>query len=386
MSSLLRPFTGFVPSAEYARRVVGPPSSMLTREQKMASSDDELSFRHVVGRGANAPFEQAMQWLELCKDLGALQPVADAVLVHRIERGPFRATGMLADVLLDAYDDGLIKRHEATIAKTQRKMVSYMESTRIFGNPVALAHRSLPDVSTLLDAHTQDGADVTFEAIDGATHSLWVVPGSQAQQLCDLIDDQLYITDGHHRLAAAAWLASNEGRSDASLPAAVFDEDELVLGAYARSVVDDSVDRADLIELLSTRFAMREVADPIPRPLVAHEIAVRIAQRSFLLTIPPELIPSDVYDQLDVTLLQDLILEPMFGITDPRTDRRLGFAADTTGVQHDVDACTAWFLPFPTSVPDVMAVADSGRAMPPKSTYFLPKVPSGLLVRPVDAD
>lgn len=386
MASLLRPFSGFIPSAQHAPRVVGPPSSMLSREQKLTSRRDELSFRHAVGRGASAAHEQAMTWLQHCIDIGALLPVTSAVIVHRISRGDFAATGLLADVSLDSYNDGLIKRHEATISKTHRKMIDYMQSTRIFGNPVALAHRALPELSQLLHRHTHGVPDVEFDAIDGTHHCLWVATGDQAQALCDQMSPELYITDGHHRLSAAAWLATSEGRTDACLPAAVFGEDQLALGAFARSIDDDSIDLNGLIMALETTFHMNEVADPVPRPSEPHQFGVRIAGRSFVMTTPAAAIPVDVYDQLDVNLLQELVLEPLFGVTDPRTDRRLGFTADTADNDHDVDSYTAWFLPYPTSVPDVMAVADSGRTMPPKSTYFLPKVPSGLIVRTVDVD
>jgi uncharacterized protein (DUF1015 family) len=358
---------------------------MLSRDQKKASRNDELSFRHMVGRGAGAGRTKAMNWLHRCIDLGALQPIDSAVVVHRLTRGDFSATGLIADVSLTAYDTGLVKRHETTIAKTQRKMLAYMESTRIFGNPVALAHRSRPDLAISLRHHSRHSADVTFTAIDGAEHSLWVVTGDDAQTMCDSFSDVLYITDGHHRLAAASALAEAEGRSNPHLPAAFFAEDELTIGAFARVIDDQDVVATDVLALLDERFDLQEVTQKVARPGTPQQMGVRIDGRSFLLTIPRAAVPTDTYDRLDVNLLQDLVLEPLFGVTNPRTDRRLRFVADTSA-DHDVDSCAAWFLPYPTSVPDVMLVADTGRAMPPKSTYFLPKVPSGLVIRPVDAD
>ncbi|MFT4989889.1 MAG: hypothetical protein ACI9BK_002668 [Acidimicrobiales bacterium] len=385
MTSLLRPFSGFIPTAEYAPRIVGPPSSMLSRKQKKASRNDELSFRHVVGRGASAGHTEAMNWLDRCIDLGALQPVESALIVHRLTRGTFSATGIIADVSLSAYDTGLIKRHETTIAKTQRKMLQYMEATRIFGNPVALAHRDHPELAVSLAHHSRHTADLLFESVDGTQHSLWVVTGTPAQTMCDSFSDVLYITDGHHRLAAASALAEAEGRPNPHLPAALFAEDELTLGAFARAIDDEDVVATDVLTWLDERFDLQEVSQKVARPATPHQVGVRLDGRSFLLRIPPAAIPTDTYDRLDVNLLQDLVLEPLFGVTNPRTDQRLRFIADTSD-DHDVDSCAAWFLPYPTSVPDVMIVADTGRAMPPKSTYFMPKVPSGLVIRPVDVD
>lgn len=381
MTRLLRPFSGFVPSSTHGRQIVGPPSSLLTYDQKMALRTEPLSFRHSVGRGARAPYEAAMAWLVRCIEQEALQAVDSVVIVYRLSRAGLSATGVIGDVSLEAYDAGHVKRHEATIAKTQSKMIHYMESTRILGNPVALAHRDDPELSRLLGQHTATSADVSFEAVDGAHHSLWLIGGADAHALCDTFSESLYITDGHHRLSAASALAAAEGWPSPHLPAALFAESEQKLGAYARVIQDDTVVPADLIRSLRTTFGLTEVDQRVPQPRAPREIGVRLGGQSFVLEVPPALVSADPYDGLDVNLLQDLILEPLFGISNPRTDPRLGFAGDTPNADHDVDACDAWFLPYPAAVRDVMSVADSGRSMPPKSTYFMPKVPSGLAIR-----
>ena len=144
------------------------------------------------------------------------------------------------------------------------------------------------------------------------------------------------------------------------------------------------MDSHSIVTYLRERFELDESDDRVPRPTTAHQMGVRVGGQSFLLTVPDPLVPADPYDGLDVNLLQDLVLEPLFGVTNPRTDGRLDFIGDTGDAAHDVDSFDAWFLPFPTPVRDVMMVADMGRAMPPKSTFFLPKVPSGLVIRPVD--
>ncbi len=384
MTSLLRPFTGFVPAAEYAHRIVGPARSMLTSEQKDASRNDQLSFRRSVGRGARAEHAEAMHWMDSCHELDALVPVESSVIIHRLQRGSFSATGLIADVSLTAYDTGLIKRHETTIAKNEHKMVKYMKTTRVFGNPVALAHHDHPGVAAVMASNIQSAADITFESIDGTQHCLWIVGGEAALELCARFGDVLYITDGHHRLAAASSLAAAEGRSDPHMPAGLFAESELQLWAFARAIKDNSVNPAKIIKALKKRFDLRESAYDVPRPPAPRQLGARIGGRSFLMTVPEDLIPTDSYDQLDVNLLQDLVLEPLFGLTNPRTDSRLKFIADTGDDAHDADSYDAWFLPYPTSVRDVMMVADTGRAMPPKSTYFLPKLPSGLVIRTID--
>lgn len=354
---------------------------MMSYEQKMALRVEALSFRHSVGRSAKAPRGAAKAWLQRSLDANALQAVDSVVIIHRLSRDTFTATGVIGDVSLAAYEAGRVKGHEATIAKTQNKMLEYMQSTRILGNPVALAHRENPSLTQLLAEHTALEPDVAFTAVDDAHHSLWLVAGQDAQTLCDTFSEEAYVTDGHHRLSAATALAASEGRSDPQVPGALFAESQLKLGAYARIVQDDSIAPQDLIDALAARFELVEVDQPVPRPNARAQMGVRTGKRSFLLTFPDELIPQDTYERLDVNLLQDLILNPLLKIKNPRTDTRLSFSADSPDEEHRVDSCDAWFLPYPAAVRDVMSVADSGRSMPPKSTFFMPKVPSGLVVR-----
>ena len=249
---------------------------------------------------------------------------------------------------------------------------------------MALAHRDDDAVASLLHKHSQGKPDVTFESIDGSQHSLWIVGAEDALDLCARFNDALYVTDGHRRLAGASSLAAVEGRSDPHIPAGLFAENQLNVWAFARVVSDDVIIGADIIDALGASFELKEVEALVPRPAAPRQMGVRIDERSFVLTVPDSLVPDDAYDRLDVNLLQDLVLEPIFGVTNPRTDARLGFVADTGDDAHEPDSFDAWFLPYPTSVDDVMTVADMGRAMPPKSTFFLPKLPSGIVIRPVD--
>lgn len=385
MSSLLQPFTGYVPLPEFAPRIVGPPVSTLSPDQREAARTDPLSFRHVVGKGAGVPKREAREWLHTCQDEGVLIPVGPAVFVYRLGKGGLVTTGIVADVSIAAYDSGLVKRHETTISKTERKMAKYMRSTRIYGNPVALAHRDHTGVSALIAAHSTRDADFRFTAADGYTHELWIVEGEEAYALCRDFQDTLYITDGHHRLAAASVVASDEGRMNHHIPAGLFSADELRLRSFARCVIDPEFDAATLTERLASEHHLEEVSEDEARPRSHFEYGVRIGGRNFRLRIDDANVPDDLYRSLDVNLLQDLILEPVFGISNPRQDGRLHFVPDLPDGNSDDDIdCGAWFLPYPASISDVMAVADSGRAMPPKSTWFAPKLPSGLVIRLLD--
>ena len=382
MTAVLQPFNGYIPDSGVAHRLVGPPVSMLSPDQREAAKVDPLSFRHVIGRGAGTSPEEAHEWLHTCVGEGALHPVGPAVFVYRLAKGDLVATGLVADASVAAYDAGLIKRHEQTIAATEERMCAHLRSVRISGNPVALAHRRDPGVDEAISMYADAVPDVSFVAADGYAHSLWAVTGDAAANLAGLIQDVLYITDGHHRLAAASRMAAEEG-IDLHIPCAVFAEDELRLRAFARCVVDPAADLDAAIERLQADHQLVEVSEVEARPTGRHEFGVKIAGRSFRLRVDRDLIPADVHGALDVNLLQNLVLGPVFGITDPTRDDRLHFLADRPSGEDQID-CDAWFLPFPATVSQVMAVADAGLSMPPKSTWFAPKLPSGLVVSLLD--
>lgn len=379
VTTLISPFTGFIPAAEFAHRIVGPPVSMLSPDQQAVTKMDPLSFRHVVGKGAGSSHEEAQEWLTTVQDLGALIPVGPAVFIHRITKGDLSATGVLADVSIAGYDDGRVKRHEKTLSKTEKKMASYMRTTRVYGNPVALAYRPHEALDAAIAHHTGRDADYSFVAKDGTAHAIWSIKGQDAFDLCASFQDDLYITDGHHRMASASIVAAEEGRVDAHLPAAIFSSDELRVRSFARCVVDRDIDLSDIKRQLAETHRLEPVRPEAARPRNRFEFGVMLGDETYLLHLNRDVIPDDLYDALDVNLLQNLILEPLFGIKKPRKDKRLHFVPDIES-QERLE-CEAWILPYPAAVSDVMAVADMGKTMPPKSTWFGPKIPSGLIMK-----
>lgn len=383
MASMLRPFTGHIPTSSFGPRVVGPSKALLEPSERDAGISDALSFRHSVGRGAGPSSGRAIEWLRTAADRGAIAAVDEALIVHAASRAGHTALGVLGDISIDAYAAGSIKPHEKTIPSTEQKMVGYMLLTRMLGNPLVLAHRSNPALSAQLRTHAAGAADADFTARDGTHHQLWTVTGQAAHTLAALMTGDLYIADGHHRIEAARALADTEQRPDASFPAGVYSEDEFEVWSFARGVRDAQLVPDALIARLEADFQLDEVDADVPRPRMPGTFGARIDGRSFVLTIPTARVIGDAHDRLDVHRLQSLVLEPLLGIDDPRRDHRLDLIADSGDEAHEPDRYDAWFLPYPTAPTEVMAVADLGRTMPPKSTYFLPKLPAGLLIRPL---
>jgi uncharacterized protein (DUF1015 family) len=357
---------------------------MLSKEQRDAARSDPLSFRYAAGRGAGSSHEEAVTWLKRLVEQGAVRPVGPAVLVYRQSEGDITATGIIGDVPLHAYDLGLVKRHEAILAKTERKMADYIRSTRVQGNPVALAHRGQHDPNSAIAAQTVRSADTTFTSVDGVLHELWVAEGDSAEALRQQYGDSLYVIDGHHRLAGASLVARQEGRGDARVPGALFSTSEVRLRAFARCVFEPGFDVGLAVDRLRADFAIEEVGPAEARPRDRLEFGMRLGRRHFRLRVNPQGLPNDLDRLLPVNLLQDLILGPVFGIDNPGADERIRFVPDLPGrLQPDTKA-DAWLLPFPATVGDVIAVADRGGVMPPKSTWFAPKLPSGLVIRMVE--
>jgi uncharacterized protein (DUF1015 family) len=234
------------------------------------------------------------------------------------------------------------------------------------------------------DAHARRTPDLSFTTMDGLRHELWSIEGDEAQRLCHEFDSVVYVTDGHHRLAAASLVAGEENRADAFIPAGLFAADELRLRSFARCVLHSPITAEEAIDRLSTDHHLVEVDAATARPSVRGEFGLGIAGRYFRLRLGSREIPDDPYDSLDVNLLQNLILGPVFGISDQTDNKRIHFVADLSETSHLGLDADVWFLPFPAAVEDVMAVADSGRVMPPKSTLFTPKLPAGLVIRPID--
>ena len=386
MTDLLRPFTGYVPASESGPLIVGPPSLLLTREQKEATKREPLSFRHAAGRKAHASHDDTTDWLDQLETRQALVPVGPAVIVYRQRSHDHTALGVLANVSLEAYRSGQIKPHERTIAKTQAKMANYMRATRVYGNPAVLTHSSNGTLATTLAAYTEGAPEVSFTSIDGIRHEMWIVAGGEAEDLCRLYAGPFYITDGHHRFSAAAEVAQDEDRHDASLPVGVFTADQLSLRSFARCITDPSLDYRKTRKLLGAEFEMRKVPGDEARPERRGEVGVGIGKRRYILQFDQGTIPEDEYEALDLKLLQSQVLRPLFSVADARKDDRVQFEPDLpSGAEPEFDA-DVWFLPFPPVVEDVISVADNGMVMPAKSTLFFPKLPSGLIIRHLDVD
>lgn len=321
-----------------------------------------------------------------------------AYYVYGIDTGEHLAVGIVAEVDVSDYPGGRVRRHELTRSATEDLLVDHLTRVGAHSDPVALTYRADPEIEAIVTEVRSGPAVLDFSGADGTHQKVWVVDDPDTMARLDarlgLIED-LYVTDGHHRCAAAARYshlmraANGPSTGDEAynyVLSTLYPDTTLTVLEINRCVADVAVPLEDLVEALGRRFDLAELPAGVdPRPAAVGSFGMLAQGRAFRITVPPSLVPDDVYAGLDVVLLQDLVLGPLLGIDDPRTDRRLRYVPGPEVPDPGAHGCDVCFLVHPTPVADVMRIADAGLVMPPKSTWFEPKVRGGLFVRLLDA-
>ncbi len=397
----VRPFLGLRPRDDLAARVIAPPYDVLTPEEALALASDPLHFVHVtrsevdLAPGADAHGEAAYAMARVNLD----RLIADGVIVadkaphfylYGQVMGTHRQLGVLAACSVEAYDRGLIKKHEHTRPDKEDDRTHHMETLDAQVGLVFLAHKAHAGLTALLERLATAPPAWRVVTEDAVEHALWVVPAVEApaiqQAFAEL--DALYVADGHHRSAAASRVHAARGdEASAWFLAGLFSADRLQVQAYNR-VVDDlnGLDAAAFLAAVSERF---EVGPGTPVPAERGTFSMYLGGVWHALRVRPGLVDlTDPVARLDVSVLQDLLLGPILGIDDPRRSTRIQFVGGIRGPSAlkqavDAGAAVAFHL-FPTGLDQLFDVADRGEVMPPKSTWFEPKLREGVVVRRFD--
>jgi len=397
---LIRPFAGLRPAAGRAEDVVAPPYDVLsTAEARARAAGRPWSFLHISKPEIDLPedtdphasevYEQAATNLKNMLQAGILvRDPEPCYYVYRLVMGEHRQTGLVAGASIAAYNSNQIRKHEFTRPDKEDDRVHQIEALNAQTGPVLLTCESQADVDALLESVTAGVPDVDLKADDGIGHALWVV---RDQAMIDRISDAfnamkaLYIADGHHRSAAASRVAA--GRNDdaaAWFLTVIFPHRQMQILDYNRVVRD--------LAGLSTESFLARVAESFqatPSAAAVHpqepgNFGMYLAGQWYQLAIHPDKIPSDPVGRLDVSLLADQLLAPVLGIEDPRRDTRIDFVGGIRGLDElerrvDSGEMAVAFSMHATRMEDLMAVADAGEVMPPKSTWFEPKLADGLV-------
>jgi uncharacterized protein (DUF1015 family) len=406
---LIRPFAGLRPATDRAAEVVAPPYDVVSRAEAAALVEGRPnSFLHISRAEIDLPestdpYDPAV-YARAAENLARMQ--AEGVLVrdpepyyyvYRMVMGEHTQVGLVAAASVAAYDQNRVRKHEFTRPAKEDDRVRQIEALNAQTGPVLLAFRHDPAVTSLLARGSETAPEVDVTAQDGVRHSLWAV---RDRELIGLITEAfdampaIYIADGHHRSAAASRVAAARG-GDLEAPhryflSVVFPDQQMRIFDYNRVV-------KDLNGLSSEAFLARvaERFEVVPwegqaRPELPGEYGLYLDRRWYRLVIDAERVPhGDPVARLDVSLLQDNLIEPVLGISDPRRDPRIDFVGGIRGLEGleqrvDSGEMAAALALYPTSMDDLMAVAEAGEVMPPKSTWFEPKLVDGLVSHVLD--
>jgi uncharacterized protein (DUF1015 family) len=393
----LYPFRALRPRPEAAAQVAAVPYDVVTVDEAKALADgNPLSFLRVSRPelelpGGTDPYSDAV-YARAAKNFATLKAssfvVEDepSVYFYRLRMGGHTQTGLAACFSIDEYDRDVIKKHEKTRPDKEDDRTRHMKTLGAQTGPVFLTYRESADVDSISRRATAGAPLFDFEAVDGVRHTIWRVTGGDRDALVDALArvPALYIADGHHRAASAA-RARTAGR-DGGFLAVAFPRDQVQILPYNRTVKDLGGLTPDAFLLAVGRAFAIEPGPPTP----ARRGDIAMYVNGAWHTLRPRVAPdrSDAIGSLDVSVLQDQLLAPVLKIVDVRTDKRIDFvggARGTAELERQVNsgkAAVAFSL-YPVAVADLMAVSDAGAIMPPKSTWFEPKLRDGLLINEI---
>jgi uncharacterized protein (DUF1015 family) len=392
--AIIHPFKAWHPSPDQVKDVSCPPYDVIsTAEARDAAKDNPKSFLHVVrpeidlpeGTAFNADsvYKKGAENLNALMDEGVLEQDANqALYIYQLEWKGRKQTGIFGCVSVDDYNNDIILKHELTRPAKEDDRTRHIVDQQAHAEPVMLTCKDDVGMGDFTHSFIQNN-DALFDFVtpDNITHRVWKVIDTES-----LIDafgqlNHLYIADGHHRCKAASRAAEQmQGNEKAQFfPAVIFPMAEMKILPYNR-VVFNVPD--DFKSTLKEQFEVQENADPTPAQ--KGTVCLYINGEWLKITLPESDNPSAV-EQLDAYRMQHFILEPMLGIEDPRTNKNIDFVGGIRGTKElekrvDSGEANLGISMYPTAIEELVHVSDQGLLMPPKSTWFEPKLRSGLLV------
>ena len=393
--SAIFPFAALRPTPTAAAAVAAVPYDVVnTEEARALAAGNPLSFLHVsrpeidLPHGAN-PYSDAVYDLAAA-NFSTLKSAAPLVVeatpsfyVYRLHMGGHVQSGIAACYSIDEYDRDLIKKHEKTRPDKEDDRTRHMLAIGAQTGPVFLTYRASKAVDAIVARVTEQAALFDLTAADGVRHQVWQVPAAENQAIVGAFAkiDALYIADGHHRAASAARtrrsLASKGGGEHDRVMAVAFPDNQMQVLPYNRVVTDLRGMTIDaFLQTLRQKFTVSDGGPATPSG--KGSVGMYLGGKWYTIALPSG------GHALDVDLLQSSILEPLLGIADVRTDKRIDFVGGIRGTRELEQLVASGkfavaFSMYPVSVDDLMSISDEGGIMPPKSTWFEPKLRDGLL-------
>ncbi len=407
----IRPFKAIRPAKEYASKVVSLPYDVMNRKEAAEMAEgNPYSFLHICRAEIDMPqqndpydksvYEKARDNIAaFLKDGVFIREDKPALYLYRQTMDGRVQTGIVGCVSVDEYKNNTIKKHEFTRIEKEIDRINHFDVCDTNTEPVFLTYRDDKRIRSIMEGFAS-GNDPVYDvtAADGVQHILWVIDDEQiVGGLVSLFDEipAMYIADGHHRSASACKVGEKRREENPGYTgdeefnffmAAIFPDNDLKIFDYNRVVKDLNGNTCEefLAKVQASGFAACDMGEAIYHPEGKGIFAMYLEGRWYKLTASEEIIPDHVIDSLDVAVLQNSLLGPVLGIDDPRTDKRIDFVGGIRGLEELVrrveNDMKVAFAVYPVDVDDLLEVADNDMVMPPKSTWFEPKLGSGLFM------
>ena len=404
--AVIRPFRALRPPVERAKSVASVPYDVVNTEEAKALADgNELSFLHVsrpeidlppgTGLYSDKVYNKAVEnFQKLIETCPLTQEAEPSLYLYRLIMGNHEQVGIVGCCSIDEYDDDTIRKHERTRRDKEDDRTRHMVMLRAQTGPVFLTYRSRPDIDSQVASILASEPLFNFTADDGVRHTVWRITDTN-----NLVDSfravpLLYIADGHHRAASASRARAELKEQNKNhtgdeaynyFLTVLFPDSQLQILAYNRTVRDlNGLTKEQFLAKVGEQFNLSENAKPAPGH--RNEWSMYLDGQWYRLTLRPDTtLPAGTVAQLDVSVLQDRLLDRVLGIEDIRTDKRIDFVGGLRGTKelerlvNEGKAAVAFSL-FPTTVAELLMVSDANEIMPPKSTWFEPKLRDGLLI------
>jgi uncharacterized protein (DUF1015 family) len=399
----IKPFRALRPHNEYAAQVASRPYDVLNSEEaRKEALGNLLSFLHVTKSEIDLPadvdihseavYRKAAENLDHFVERKVLfQDSTPCYYIYELAWKGRTQTGLVCVSSIEDYFNDVIKKHEFTRPEKEQDRINHIRTTRAQTGNVFLACKDIEELNGIFEHWKgRQHAAYYFTADDGVTHAIWVVDAlATIDAITNLFKDKVpatYIADGHHRAASAAKVSKDLGDSEDAhyFLTTIFPANQLAILDYNRIAKDlNGLSEEAFLQKLSTEFEVTK-SDAAVRPAALHQFGMYLNKQWYILNAKEGTYKNDPIGILDVTILQENVLAKILGIQDPRTDKRIDFVGGIRGLGelekrvNDGEAAVAFSL-HPVSIQQLFDIADSGQVMPPKSTWFEPKLRDGLL-------
>lgn len=408
----IRPFCAVRPNETFASKIAALPYDVYTRkEAKKEVEKNPLSFLKIdrpetmfpdeMDMYAPKVYQKARKVLEEMIEKGEfIQDETPCYYLYELTRNGHRQTGIVACASIDDYFNGTIKKHENTREEKEQDRIRHVDTLDTQTGPIFLAYRLDAVLKEIIEETKRKTPVYDFISEDKITHRVWVIDESEMMeriQQCFVKINKIYIADGHHRAASAIKVGCKRRKEHPGYTGeeefnyflcTLFAEEELEILDYNRVVKDlNGLSEIEFLEKIKESFEVEEAEESPYAPKQKKEFGMYLGKKWYKLQIKKEQVSDDVVENLDVSILQDKLLKPVLGIKEPGKDNRIIFVGGIRGLK-ELEHCVengfqVAFSMYPTSMQELFSVADAGRLMPPKSTWFEPKLRSGLFLHKI---